>query len=75
MDSPPFDIDMMSRSIRLLRYVPYENQNDDYKCILHMVRKYLLTYCNHEIYIDEIDVDVDQTKTIKYCDKCGLTFD
>ena len=75
MDSTPFDIDMMSRSIRLLRYMSYENQNDDYKSIINMINKYLLTYCHHDICTDEIDINIDQTKTIKYCEKCGLTFD
>lgn len=31
--------------------------------------------CCHEIITDYIDIDPDKSMTIKYCNKCSLTFD
>lgn len=75
MNLQQYDIDIMSKTIGLLRSLPSREQNDDYKRIVNMINDYLSTYCHHNICIDEIDIGVDQTKTIKYCEKCYLTFD
>lgn len=32
-------------------------------------------HCCHEIITDYIDIDPDKSMTIKYCNKCSLTFD
>ena len=32
-------------------------------------------HCCHEIITDYIDIDPDKSMTIKYCNKCSVTFD
>ena len=31
--------------------------------------------CSHDIVIDYIDIDLDTSKQIMYCEKCYCTFD
>ena len=30
--------------------------------------------CEHKIVIDYIDIDLDRSQTIKYCEKCMMDF-
>lgn len=75
MESTTYDIDIMSQIIGMLHSLPREEQNSDYKHVMDLVNTYLLKKCNHHIITDHIDTDVEQSETIKYCEKCYLTFD
>ena len=35
----------------------------------------ITNHCCHEIITDYIDIDPDKSMTIKYCNKCSLTFE
>ena len=50
-----------------LQSVEYENIIFDINCAIH--RK-----CEHNIINDTIDIDVEKTQNIYYCDKCYITF-
>jgi cell division protein ZapA (FtsZ GTPase activity inhibitor) len=39
----------------------------------NQIAKYLTNLCNHEWFIDNIDIDPDTSKTIEYCKICGAT--
>ena len=75
MDSLPYDLDIMSQILGMLHSLPNDEHNNDYKHIIEVVKSYLSKHCHHAICSDEIDVDVECCKTIKYCEKCYLTFD
>ena len=75
MNSHQYDIDVMSRVLGMLHSLPNEEHNKDYKQIVDTVNKYLSKHCQHIICHDEIDIDVEKCKTIKYCEKCYMTFD
>lgn len=49
-------------------------KNDEIKTILKMVDNFLLKHCQHEIVDDLIDIDPDRSKSIRYCEKCLITF-
>ena len=50
-------------------------QNPEYSKILDLVNQYLQKYCQHRIVTDTIDIDLDHSKTIHYCELCEQTFD
>ena len=39
----------------------------------NQIAKNLTNLCNHDWFIDNIDIDPDRTKTIEYCKICGTT--
>ena len=45
-----------------------------YRKILKDVNAYLFTHCKHDFVEDLIDIDPDRSQTIKYCNRCMLTF-
>ena len=49
-------------------------KNDEINTILEMVDNFLLKHCQHEIVDDLIDIDPDRSKSIRYCEKCLITF-
>ena len=52
---------------RYLRSIAYRKILKDINCYLHL-------NCRHSYVIDTIDIDPDRSQTIKYCEKCSLTF-
>jgi hypothetical protein len=69
------DIDVFVRVIQLLETNQPINCNDDYNQIRLLAKLYLKNYCNHSIITDYIDTDVDNGgETIKYCEKCYMTY-
>jgi hypothetical protein len=75
MNSTSYDIDIMSQIIGMLHSLPIDEQNNDYKHIMDLVNNYLLKNCKHHIISDHVDTDIERSETIKYCEKCYLTFD
>lgn len=75
MEPLPYDIDIMSQILGMLHSLPTDEHNNDYRQVTELVKSYLSKHCHHAICNDEIDVDVDKTKTITYCEKCYLTLD
>ena len=45
-----------------------------FRRILKDVNGYLYLNCKHEYVEDTIDIDPDRSQTIKYCNRCMLTF-
>ena len=45
-----------------------------FRKILKDVNGYLYLNCKHEYVEDTIDIDPDRSQSIKYCNKCMLTF-
>jgi len=70
-----YDIDIMTQVTGMLHSLPYEDQTPDYQKIMMMVHTYLLKNCKHCIATDYIDTDVEKGQTVRYCEKCYLTFD
>ena len=69
------DVDIMVRVKSYLDAIPEKAQKDSYRVIFRLVETYLIVNCKHNIVEDSIDVDVEKSKTIHYCEKCLLTFD
>ena len=46
-----------------------------YRQIHQYMRSYLRQYCEHNIVTDLIDIDLDRSEIIRYCEYCNLTFD
>jgi len=49
------------------RTVEYVNICFEINCVIHR-------RCQHNIIFDEVDVDVEKSESICYCDKCYFTF-
>ena len=69
------DIEFMTNAKMQLEGLIDPYQNDDYKCILQHINAYLRKHCNHNIISDVIDISETRSKTIYYCENCGLSFD
>lgn len=69
------DIELMANAKTQLDGLLATTQNIEYKCIVQLVNGYLRKYCKHNIVSDVIDISETHSKTIYYCECCGLTFD
>ena len=64
------NIRLMVSAKHSLGCICMDNQNEDYKKILEMIDQYINKYCDHHYIFDVIDIDVEYTKTICYCEHC-----
>ncbi len=67
------DIEVLARVLALLETIEPTNCNDEYNHIRTLTALYLKQHCTHIMITDYIDTDIDQCKTIKYCEKCWMT--
>ena len=51
-----------------------EKHDKEYHHIVRLMEKYIQKHCEHVIEYDEIDIDPDRSKSIRYCTRCMLTF-
>ena len=69
---------MVSARDSLERYSEFINlyiDNMDYKRIYDSIIHYIKTNCNHKIVEDFIDIGMDKTVKIEYCEICFTTFE
>ena len=52
----------------------YSNINSEYKKIYDSILEYIKNHCNHKIVEDYIDIGIDKTKKISFCERCLTTF-
>jgi hypothetical protein len=52
----------------------FSNINSEYKKIYDSILEYINTHCKHVLVEDCIDLDINKSKQIKYCEKCFTTF-
>lgn len=69
------DVEFMANAKMQLEGLIDTYQNEDYKCILQHINAYLRKHCTHNIISDVIDLSETRSKTIYYCENCGLSFD
>ena len=69
------DVEFMANAKMQLEGLIDTYQNEDYKCILKHINAYLRKHCTHNIISDVIDLSETRSKTIYYCENCGLSFD
>ena len=69
------DVEFMANAKMQLEGLIDTYQNEDYKCILQQIDAYLRKHCTHNIISDVIDISETRSKTIYYCENCGLSFD
>ena len=48
--------------------------NSEYKKIYESILEYIKTHCNHKIVEDYIDIGIDESKKIYFCELCFTTF-
>ena len=68
------DVDIMARVKSYLDAIPKPYQNHEYSDICNLVESYVKKYCKHEVTCDSVDIDLEQSKTIYYCETCLKTF-
>ena len=68
------DIVIMVEVKGMLERLDANLQKPAYKSIVDVVNGYINTQCSHYIVTDTIDIDLDRSKTIYYCDFCFQTF-
>ena len=61
--------DEIEREIYTLKNIIFTKENT-----LEKLTDKLLYECNHNWIRDHIDIDVERTEMVKYCDKCHLTY-
>ena len=59
--------DSLEREIQSLK-----NSIEEHEMNLQTIKSFLRKYCSHEWVIDDIDIDPDRSRRIKYCLKCEL---
>jgi hypothetical protein len=52
----------------------YSNINSEYKKIYDLILEYIKTHCNHKVVEDYIDIGIDKTQKICFCERCFTTF-
>jgi len=52
----------------------FSNINSEYRKIYDLILEYIKTRCNHTIVEDYIDIGIDKTKQILFCELCLTTF-
>lgn len=72
MDS---QIETMIHIKKELEKIPYEDQSIEYRGIVEQVSNYLKKNCPHKLVDDSIDIDLDRSQTICYCEICYTCFD
>ena len=68
------EFDNILKSYEILTNIPMDQRSDKYRGITRFHEFKIHENCNHNIIEDSIDIDVDYSKTIYYCDTCRLTF-
>jgi|TARA_B110000967_G_C18352927_1_gene302174 hypothetical protein len=70
-----FEIDAMLQIKNILTNMKDQTPCPRIEQILTLVDEYIHHQCEHSIVTDTIDVDVEQTMTIRYCENCMKTFE
>jgi hypothetical protein len=86
MSSTPLEYEielLLQIKLRLIAYHKFKEQEEKYthnpvlkssKHLLEQINCRLSHFCQHNIIQDIIEIGLDKTKTIYYCDKCDTTF-
>jgi hypothetical protein len=69
------ELHFLIESTEHLKCVPFENRTDTFKDIILSNEFCLYENCIHEYIQDYVDVSLDKTVMITYCDRCNLPFD
>lgn len=69
-----YDIELLVRAKTYLDSFPVRLQSPDYKKIVEMVNSYIHKNCKHRIVDDSIDVSLDESRSIRYCELCFKNF-
>jgi len=69
-----YDIELLVRAKTYLDSFPVRLQSPDYKKIVDMVNEYIHRNCKHRIVDDSIDVSLDESRSIRYCELCFKNF-
>lgn len=67
------ELDTLITVRNTLSNIPVNRQSVEYMNICFEINTILYKRCDHNIIFDTIDVNVEQSKPICYCDKCFLT--
>lgn len=68
------ELETLIEAKKLLSNVPFNRQSVDYINICFEIDSILYRRCNHKICFDSIDIDVERSENICYCENCYLTF-
>jgi hypothetical protein len=68
------DVNIMARVKSYLEAIPKQYQNRDYSEINKRVDAYVKQYCRHDVTRDSVDIEMERSKTIYYCETCLRTF-
>lgn len=68
------EIACLVKSVEQLKCVPVEHRTDTYNKLICLNQIQLYENCEHEYIHDFIDVSLDKTVMITYCNKCNLDF-
>ena len=69
------ELHFLIESTEHLKCVPLENRTDTFKDILLSNEFCIYENCIHEYIQDYVDVSLDKTVMITYCNRCNLYFD
>jgi hypothetical protein len=69
-----YDIELLVRAKTYLDSMPVRLQSPDYKKIVEMVNEYIHKNCKHRLVVDSIDISLDESRQIRYCELCFKNF-
>lgn len=69
-----YDIELLVRAKTYLDSFPVRLQSPEYKKIVELVNSYIHSNCKHRIVDDSIDVSLDESRSIRYCELCFKNF-
>ena len=67
-------IAMMTSAKHSLERVLLKNRDAGYANIVSIIDNYIQTNCSHTIVRDLIDIDLERSQTIFYCQQCYTEF-
>ena len=69
------DNDMLIEQMMVVKKMLLENptNNIDYHKMIEHINHFLLKYCNHLWIDDYIDISLEKSKCITYCEYCSIT--
>jgi|TARA_Y100000389_G_scaffold199366_2_gene237610 hypothetical protein len=59
---------------QILNNISEKKQDQEYIDILQKINEYIDKYCDHSKIYDYIDIDVEYSQRICYCEYCYTTF-
>lgn len=74
MEENTNEVNIMIEVRNNMEKIPLDYQTIEYYNIYKSITSYIEKNCQHNLVQDTIDIDLDTSRTICYCNRCFMTF-